>query len=103
MNELVYEVRFGEVNSFLNEYAENISKGGMFLKTSSPPQLDQKITLKIYLPKKTEALTLTATVVRRVSLSQAQRNVGSPGMGVRFEDFNESQEAVFFSYLKELN
>ena len=103
LNDFNYEVRFDQVSSFLNEYAENISKGGIFLKTATPPQLDQSVSIKLYLPNHSEAINLKGIVVRRITQAQAQKSSCSPGMGLRFVQFDEAVESFFFNYLKELN
>ena len=61
----------------------NVSQGGVFLATQTPPSLDSSVVVEITLPDGTH-LALRAVVLRVVDREGAAG--GRPGVGVRFDD-----------------
>ncbi len=62
---------------------ENISVGGLFMRTNAPLPVGLAITVELRSPR--EALTLGGRVVSVVSPEDAERNGSSPGVGVAFD------------------
>lgn len=59
----------------------NISRGGLFIETENPPEVDTELSLNFQLPEETEALASTGQVVWRRVIDRAGV---PPGVGVRF-------------------
>jgi len=59
----------------------NVSRGGLFIQTENPPEVDTELTLNFQLPEESEALVSTGQVVWRRVIDQAGV---PPGVGVRF-------------------
>lgn len=97
-------VEFKGVKDFLFEYSENISKGGIFLKSKETLPVGTKITLEISLPEKKEPITVTGTVAHSVSFEEHQRlNTTHYGMGIKFDNFTKKDEENFFKYISEIS
>lgn len=71
------------------EFASNISKGGLFVKTQSPLPLRTRVRLTLRLPNDDEVET-EAEVVHSVSVADAQQRGTSPGVGLAFAAGNEA-------------
>lgn len=69
--ELTFQVEGGEA---VAAHAKDMSVGGMFIITDSPPEFGALVTLQITFPKVTKPVQAEATV----------RWVGGPGIGVQF-------------------
>jgi uncharacterized protein (TIGR02266 family) len=85
-----FAVRFATVQDFVLEYAANISAGGVFVHTKSPPDMDTIISVIMELPGGGPPVDAKAQVVHRVTPEQARARKTLPGVGVQFTDLNES-------------
>lgn len=83
------EVRFSTAAGLLAEYATNISKGGLFIRSAAPPPLRSKVRLSVTLPDG-EIVSCDAEVVHRVTPEQARERHTSPGVGVTFPAHDET-------------
>ncbi len=62
---------------------ENISVGGLFMRTNAPLPVGLAITIE--LRSKSDSLHVGGRVVSVVTPADAERNFGSPGVGVAFD------------------
>ncbi len=93
------EVEFNNFEQFYREYTKNLSKGGIFIKTSNvlKPQSILEISLK--LPGVNRPLSLVGEVVHVIEPELASGHGWDPGMGVHFVDFEESIQRVIEQYI----
>ena len=72
------EVRYQRLNSFFADYAKNVSKGGLFVKTDRALRVGTRFVFQLVLPGGAEPLQLEGEVVHD------RAHEGDPGMGIRF-------------------
>jgi uncharacterized protein (TIGR02266 family) len=84
-----FAVRFATVQDFVLEYAANISAGGVFVETDSPPPLDSVVQVEMELPGSSGAVPARAMVVHRVTPEEAKLRGTRAGMGVQFMDADD--------------
>jgi uncharacterized protein (TIGR02266 family) len=85
------EVRCASWGQFVKLYTNNISRGGFFIQTDSPPPNQTDLEIRINLPRG-HLLSLQAKVVHFLSPEQAEVEGKKPGMGVKFETLSGEQE-----------
>lgn len=78
------DVELGDYSELSRELAANISRGGLFVRTSRPPPLRARVRLRLKLPDGQLAET-SAEVVHVISSSEAEARGCSPGAGVAFD------------------
>jgi uncharacterized protein (TIGR02266 family) len=81
-----FEVGWKSSREFLQSYSENISRGGIFIVTDTPPPLREIVELQIALPDGHPPVKATAEVVHSVSPAEARRRGIRPGAGLQFLD-----------------
>ncbi|MFH1729311.1 MAG: PilZ domain-containing protein [Pseudomonadota bacterium] len=96
------DVKFFDIKEFLVEYSDNISKGGIYVKTQKPLEIKTKVNINIYLPEREDPIAFEGIVVNAMTPENAKKAKKSPGMGIKFDPFDEEKEALFFSYLQKL-
>jgi type IV pilus assembly protein PilZ len=81
--------------TFLFEYASNLSRGGIFLATHNPLPVGTKLVLRFALPDEPSRTIRVAGRVTWVNpYVQGGKNL-NPGMGIEFVDLShEDQEAI---------
>jgi uncharacterized protein (TIGR02266 family) len=73
-------------------FSEDVSLGGMFIRTSSPLALDEVFNLKIQLPGEENPLDVGCQVCWVRSEAQAREQGRPSGMGVKFIQMSESDK-----------
>jgi uncharacterized protein (TIGR02266 family) len=63
--EATFEVSFANRDDFMREYTHNISRGGLFVRTASPPALDTSVKVVLHLREDPRPLELFVTVAHR--------------------------------------
>ena len=81
------KVDYRTVGSFITDYTKNISRGGVFIRTSLPLEVGEHIRLRITLPDGDAPFALDG-VVKWVSTLR-DRDKHPPGMGVEFTNFSD--------------
>jgi type IV pilus assembly protein PilZ len=76
-------VTFDSLDSFLHGYSVNISRGGMFVATSTPLDIDTKIKLSIKLEHGDSLIEGEGAVVRCQEKDRDDPTC-TPGMAIRF-------------------
>ena len=82
-------VRFGSLEALMEEYSHNLSHGGVFIRTSNPKPLNEKLKIILAHPVTQEEMILDGEVVRIVTVEEAQKTGQPPGMGVRFDNLDK--------------
>lgn len=81
------KVDYRTVGSFITDYTKNISRGGVFIRTSLPLEVGERIRLRITLPEGDAPFALDG-VVKWVSTIR-DREKHPAGMGVEFTNFTD--------------
>jgi molecular chaperone DnaK len=84
---LLVQYRSDSFDTFLAEYASNLSPGGIFLRTDSPHPLGSTIFLQFFLADGSKLIEGMGQVVRVNEPTNAGRE---PGMGIEFTNFDEA-------------
>ncbi len=85
------KVDYRTAGSFITDYTENISKGGVFIKTSLPLEIGERVRLRLQLPDGDAPFALDG-IVKWVSTLR-DRESHPPGMGIEFVDFDDTVRA----------
>jgi uncharacterized protein (TIGR02266 family) len=80
-----FEVAYSSSEEFLESYLEDVSLGGLFIKTQEPLKKGETIDLAVSLPDGGEALRVLGEVIWsiREEMETSARKI-PPGMGVKF-------------------
>ncbi len=78
------QVGWASPREFLVAYSENISRGGIFVATPSPPQLKEVVELLLELPDGLAPAKTDAEVIQRISGEQAAHLGRIAGAGLQF-------------------
>ncbi len=99
------KVTFKSKEQFMEEYAKDISKGGLFVATDKPLPLESKIELILSLPDVQKEVKIIAEVVHVFGSEQAKLldNKRVAGMGVQFLEFEGDGQKVLETYFKSLS
>lgn len=92
------ELSIGSPGEFYTLWTENISKGGMFLRTDDPPPVGTGLTVRIKMAEGT--LTFSARVAHIVDRAAAAHHGHPPGVGVRFEEIPDRARAALERYVE---
>lgn len=93
------KVVFHTEAAFEREYADNISRGGLFVRSMTPPPVGAKVTVEVTLSDGGAPLTLDCEVMRSVT----QGSPGNPtGAGLRFLSVTPETRTRLDDYLAEL-
>jgi type IV pilus assembly protein PilZ len=84
------EIRFHDLHTFIQEYSENISLGGMFIKTEDPRPIGSTLEFRLFLGDGYDIIR----GMGRVVWLRGQTMEETPGMGVRFEGLNDQSRRV---------
>lgn len=90
-------VRFRDKKQFEGCWVKDISNGGIFLRTQSPPELFTRITVILELPTGT-TVELAGEVVRVVKPEEAKKGTLA-GIGVQFTDLTPDKREQLEVYL----
>ena len=83
------KVKCGSWDAASQLYTQNISRGGMFVRTPTPPDIGASVEIVVTLPDGAQS-TLVGEVVRVVSPEEAAQTGGVAGMGLRFNQLAPS-------------
>jgi uncharacterized protein (TIGR02266 family) len=98
-----FTVRFRTAREFVREHAENISRGGLFIQTQTPPQVDEVITVQLELPDGGPPATTSGLVMHRVTVAEAEQQGVVPGIGVQFLDADDEFRDRIDRYVAQLS
>jgi len=90
--ELVIE--YSDLEHFCQDYARNLSLGGIFIETRSPLPLGAELQLSFALPGYRGKIRSSGKVVRRHTVEDAEARNLRPGMAVQFDDLSEDNKSI---------
>jgi type IV pilus assembly protein PilZ len=97
---ITLRVDYSRMNSFFADYTKNISKGGTFIRTTKPLDVDTSFVFVLNLPEG-KKLELSAVVKWNVTESEATADI-PPGMGIQFVFSDDAQRMELESYVSRL-
>lgn len=92
---LALRVQYRHLNTFLADYTRDLSKGGTFIRTTSPLPAGTRFVLELQVPGFASPVRLEGEVSRSMNSAQAGAAGVEPGMGVRFTFDDEERRAAF--------
>lgn len=97
-----FTVRFRTTREFVREHAQNMSRGGLFIQTPTPPQLDEVIAVQLELPDGGAPAITSGLVMHRVTVEEAEQQGIVPGIGVQFLDADDHFRERIDRYVDQL-
>ena len=98
-----FNVRFRTAREFVREHAQNISRGGLFIQTTTSPPVDEVITVQLELPDGGPPATTSGLIMHRVTAEEAERTGTVPGIGVQFLDADDAFRDRIDRYIESLS
>jgi len=98
----VYKVVFDTPEHLMEEYTQDISKGGIFVLTENPPTIGAYVSMQIIIAETGECVSAEGEVVHIVTLAQAEMNGANPGIGVQFTGFPGGGKEVLEKFIQTL-
>jgi len=93
------KVRFKNPRAFISEYAHNISKGGLFIKTQKPCALRDMVEVVLLLPGSDLEISCLGEVAHLVSPGEAS-NDNPAGMGLQLRDLTEESRQKIEQFIE---
>lgn len=81
---------------------ENISAGGLFLRTSAPMPLGMPVRVELREPTLRSPLIVSGRVVSIVTEGEAKKQDISPGVGIELDPMTGEPQKRFYALLREL-
>jgi len=100
---LLVQYHFESLDEVVCEYAEDVSLGGMFIKTATPPAKGSVIFLQFSLSDGSKLVEGLAKVAWCLSPAEAEASDRVAGMGVQFIHFDEESKAVVEEIVQRLD
>ncbi len=94
------KVDYRTVGSFITDYTGNISKGGLFIRTSLPLEVGTRVRLRLTLPDGDAPFALDGVV--RWTATARDKEKATPGMGIEFLEFDEDVKRRLEALVKTL-
>jgi uncharacterized protein (TIGR02266 family) len=85
-------VQYRTVQRLREEWVQNISHGGIFIRSMIPLDLHQEVEVSLYLPNEEQPITLIGEVVRIVTEEEADKRGILPGFALEFRDFASKKQ-----------
>lgn len=90
---------YRDSQSFIKAYTDNISKGGLFIKTKKPLKQHEEFLLKMQLPGLSEPLKINCAVAW-VRKKAGDTDNSPPGMGIKFLEMTEKNKQALRKYIE---
>ncbi len=85
--------------NFLYEYSQNISRGGIFIETTTPAAVGANLVVRFAVPGGDDTLEIEGTVVWVNDYKEGDDNP-NPGMGIQWTNLDESARALIADIVK---
>jgi molecular chaperone DnaK len=90
---LLVRLSYGSIDEFVERFAVNMSRGGMFIRTRDPRAVGTALALEVRL-QTGEAVIRGEGVVRWVRTEAVERPPAAPGMGVQFTRLDDASRVM---------
>lgn len=84
---ITIRVQYKNIERLREDWAENISFGGMFIRSDNPLPIQTPVEISLTLPDREKTLMLAAEVVRTIDRREAEQRGLKPGFALEFLDF----------------
>jgi type IV pilus assembly protein PilZ len=91
-------VKFPNLHTLLEDFAYDISRGGIFIETESPKRLGEALVVTLVHPETSEELDLDGEVVR-VSRHDPKQPNSVSGMAIKFVNMDEKKRKAIDQFL----
>jgi uncharacterized protein (TIGR02266 family) len=93
-------VKYSSAKEFLVDYSNNISAGGIFIRTPEPAEFGTKVLIEFSLPEIPRKVKGLGEVVRVVRVARAGDSEKEPaGMGIKFLKFDLGSEEYIRKFI----
>ncbi len=92
------EVQYRTAQEFTAAYAENISGGGIFIRTQQPLSLNREMQLRFTLPGIQRTFVVRGLVVW--ANPSPSRSSFPPGMGIKFMDLDPEVKTIIAGFVE---
>ncbi len=96
------EVRFYDRDSFIKQYTENISHGGLFVATDKPYMPGDKIKVDLIIPDLAASWPIEGEVVYQLDEERARKLETMQGIGIRITQISPGAESAFRAYVHKI-
>ena len=90
-------VDYESQDTYLYDYSENLSQGGIFIHTDKPLDVGDRIELRFSLPDVEKVFEILGEV-KWINAEKKQRAL--PGMGIEFMNLNEEDKSLLAKYIE---
>jgi uncharacterized protein (TIGR02266 family) len=81
--EVWIEIHYQQLDDFFYDFAINLSRGGMFIKTGRPLAVGTEIKLRFTIPEHKQVIETKGNIVRVIGSDDGRDH--APGMGIEFQ------------------
>jgi type IV pilus assembly protein PilZ len=92
------KVRFRNPRAFISEYTQNISKGGLFIKTQKPCGLEEMVEVVLLLPGSGQEVSCLGEVAHVITAAEAD-DENPAGMGLRLKELTEKDRQTIEQFI----
>lgn len=92
---------YKDKSAFVKAYTDNISGGGLFVKTEKPLGKGEEFVLKLQLPGLPDPMRIKCAVVWERK-SEGEPGYGPAGMGIKFLAMNKKDDQTLRQYIREI-
>lgn len=96
------EVRFYRRETFVKEYTENISRGGLFIATETPFEEGTELAIDLVIPDLAAVWTVTGRVAYHLDAERAKPLATPAGIGVKITKIDARTEEAFRDYVQRI-
>jgi len=94
------KVRFRDASAFITEYTHNISKGGIFVRTTKPCEPGSMVEVKLVIPESEREVSATGEVIHVVKPEEATEHQPA-GMGVHLQKMADADREAIEEFIRE--
>lgn len=94
------KLRFPDFATFLDDYSLNISKGGIFIRTTNAKPVGTRIIFSLELEDYSKLIEGEGKVVRVVKADAEGGSDRIPGMAIKFTSLDESSQELIENIIK---
>lgn len=95
-------IQYARLEQFCQDYARNLSLGGIFVETRQPLEVGTELQLSFGLPGLPQPVGTRAKVVRVITPEIADRFGMRPGMAMQFRDLPDEAKQIIDRLVMEL-
>jgi uncharacterized protein (TIGR02266 family) len=93
-------LKFKDHRAFIKAYTDNVGRGGLFIKTANPLEVDRRFPLELQIPGIPESLQTMCQVVW--TRKQTEETKDKPaGMGVKFSEMSKKDHQTLKRYIED--